>query len=56
MMSYAHVHACMYVHAHACVCMHMHVHVCEGHPLTTPHLDPPTPYPQVGTPRISQIQ
>ena len=28
---------------HTCMCMH--VHMCEGHPLTTPHPDPPTPHP-----------
>ena len=41
------------MHAHAC--MHVHVHVCGAHPLTTPHLHPPTPSPpQGGSPRITQ--
>ena len=45
----------MMSYAHACACMHMHVHMYRGHPLTTPHLHPPTPYPPEGaTSGISQ--
>ena len=38
----------VWCHTHMC----MHVHMCWGHPLTTPHSDPPPP-PR-GTPRISE--
>ena len=31
-----------------CMCMRLCVHVCRGHPLTTLHPYPPTPYPQGG--------
>ena len=42
-------HMCMHMHVHAC--MHVRVHMCGGHPLTTPHLHPPTPPTPRGDPR-----
>ena len=38
----------MMSYVHTCACMCMHVHMYRGHPLTTPNLHPPTPYPPGG--------
>ena len=40
----------------ACACMRMRVHMGEMHPLTTPHLHPPTPHPSGGPPESFKIQ
>ena len=42
------IHACACMRV--CTCMRVHVHVCGGDPVTTPHPNPPTPYPQGGGP------
>ena len=60
----------VHIHVHACTSMHAHIHVkhdnviCKWQPPlgeslripydVTSHPHPPTPTPQLGTPRISQ--